>query len=215
MNIMKIAFFLSILPQLIFAQDIEMIFQNYHKNIDPQDIVRNIKSVTLKRHYIVTNLKTFEIQNYVSECTNYSNEERCIYLENFGDSKVDLSKTLILPPFDTSHELIKSMLHLISFEKNDSDKFSILERSDSLVLVEEQVSLNTVKVYSFDIKNNYFVNIKRQVTAPNFNFFDEVSYQNYRRINGILIPGKIEIRSSLFTASVELLEVKFEFYNTK
>lgn len=177
----------------------------YNKMVDPNG---QLSTICFYKETINTQISSemFNAQiNNVSDCYHTS-KGRSICFRNSG--QVVPMGIFDLNGIGYKKNLIRVLLH--QFVESSDEKFKIIYQDDSITHLYQQLKNNAYHVYTINSQNFQLIEMK-SVSERNGNDFVRFTYFfEYKEIEGINIPTRIEYSSEIAKATLVYEDISFE-----
>jgi hypothetical protein len=193
------------------AQDWKSAVEAYHKNIDPERKIKDIKSITSVRYFHVSELSINQEHVFKLECHSSSEGINCKRIESISGPELPDPEIKLPAHVPNINAMEFSLNFILNYE--DVTRYTLEYMNDSITVISETVNAATRKIYVIDNRSSQLIQQKNITNTPFVKYVSETNYLKYKRINGILIPEETKIISSLFTSTVKLLNIQLEFEN--
>lgn len=190
-----------------YAQSEVDFITSYNKHIDPTGKLNEIALVSMQVktdiNYILNSttrqLKKLQNCNYYSDgrtkCSDIDNNN-----QNFEFPNI---------PEEDGGNAVRTQLNFIKIKENDVLSFKL--QSDSITVVEREITPLHKYLYTFDSKTKDLLQIKRvnQVVGKE-TYISYTDFKSYQKIDGILVPKNITFSNSFSLANLEYSSIEFK-----
>lgn len=181
---------------------------SYNRHIDPTGKLDAIVilSMQVKSDINYTlNFTTKQIKS-IRNCSFYSDgSTQCIDTDNNGSKNFELPNI----PEEDGGNAIKTQLNFIKIKETDVLSFKV--QSDSITIVEREMTPSHKYLYTFDSKTKDLLQIKRINKTDAETYVSYTDFKGYQEIDGIIIPKNITFSNNFSIATLEYLDLAIEF----
>lgn len=203
---LSVAFLLTISIAVLGQSEKDFIV-DYNNHIDPQRILDTLRvlSVTIKMDAQVSrNLKLINVRKE-HHCRYYSDGTSQVVDARLG---IEVDPVFFPPLNNGAKNAIKANLQFIA-STQDSIKLQYAVVNDSITVIKKSKSEDQSLVYTFDSKTKDLIQIENNVTKIDAKYSSITRFLDFQRIDGLLIPKRVQFWSDLVTATLDYSNVVF------
>lgn len=211
MKVSTLMIVLSILCNWNYSQDKDALnfLKKYNECIDPLNRLDTIKFSTRESELIArTNLSPsgmYESIRHEHYCTDNG------IFESLVNTKTGKNMTDALPldPVYKNEFLIKYHLLLLRIDTL-SNRFTIIDQTDSITVIREEKNEETYHLLTFDSKSYSILQTKRVTVEQNDVDTSETDYIEFKIIDDIKVPTKVRYSGKYAEAILTYFNYSFE-----
>lgn len=190
------------------CQDANVFLAQYNKNIDPNNSISKVSTMIHICQYKVRDLKSLKEYEYTMKTIYSKDGLKYEILKNTGEGQPSEDGNLIPQQVRENKRYIEYGLNII-FADNKSS-FTFESKNDSMTMIKEALNSTTTKYYTFHNNTKYLVLQSKKSKALDVEYSSTTKFSSFRRFDGILLPTEVEIVSSIFSATIDLISVEFK-----